>query len=111
MPLSEEIGEKAYSKNHRDKHKDESSYLRRLLYPIRKIPMGMIKIYQKTLSPDHSPLMKKIIPGGVCRFHPTCSRYTYEAIEKYGVIKGSWLGLKRIIRCNPFNPGGIDPVP
>ena len=111
MPLSKEIGEKVSSVNHQDKHKDESYHLRRLLYPFRKIPMGLIRIYQKTISPDHSPLMTKIIPGGVCRFHPTCSSYTYEAIEKYGVIKGSWLGLKRIVRCNPFNPGGIDPVP
>lgn len=47
----------------------------------------------------------------VCRFTPSCSQYTLEAIEKYGLIKGSWLGAKRIIRCNPFNPGGHDPVP
>ena len=111
MPLSEEIGGKISTEDQKGEKRNTLWYFRRFLYPVRKIPMGMIKIYQKTLSPDHSPLMTRIIPGGVCRFHPTCSRYTYEAIEKYGVVKGSWLGLKRIVRCNPFNPGGIDPVP
>lgn len=78
---------------------------------VRRIPMGMIRFYQATISPDHSPLMTRLLPGGVCRFHPTCSQYTYEAIEKYGVFKGGALGIWRIARCNPFNPGGIDPVP
>ena len=78
---------------------------------IRLVPMGIIRIYQHTISPDHSPLMTRILPGGVCRFYPSCSQYTYEAIEKYGVIKGSLMGAWRILRCNPFNPGGHDPVP
>ncbi len=52
-----------------------------------------------------SPLL-----GKNCRFYPTCSDYTYQAIEKYGLIKGVYLGLKRILRCNPFNPGGYDPL-
>lgn len=47
----------------------------------------------------------------VCRFTPSCSQYTLQAIEKYGLIKGSWMGFKRICRCNPFHPGGHDPVP
>ena len=46
--------------------------------------------------------------GVSCRFFPTCSDYTYQAVEKYGVLKGGWLGLKRVIRCNPWNKGGID---
>jgi len=46
-----------------------------------------------------------------CRFYPSCSSYSIEAIEKYGVIKGGWLTAKRILRCHPFNPGGYDPVP
>lgn len=46
----------------------------------------------------------------VCRFTPTCSDYTYQAIQKYGAAKGSWLGLKRIVRCAPWSKGGFDPV-
>jgi len=78
---------------------------------VRLVPMGIIRLYQHTISPDHSPLMTRILPGGVCRFYPSCSQYTYEAIEKYGIIKGSFMGAWRILRCNPFNPGGHDPVP
>lgn len=66
------------------------------------VALGLIKLYKMTLS--------KVLPPS-CRFYPSCSMYTYEAINKYGVIKGSWLGFKRILRCNPFNPGGYDPVP
>lgn len=62
----------------------------------------LIRIYQKTLSP--------FLPSG-CRFYPTCSRYGYGAIEKYGAVKGGWLAIKRVARCHPFNPGGYDPVP
>ncbi len=55
-----------------------------------------------------SPHLRGVVE---CRFTPTCSHYTYEAIDKYGLIKGSWMGFKRILRCNPFNAGGYDPVP
>ncbi|RLE09080.1 MAG: membrane protein insertion efficiency factor YidD [Candidatus Aminicenantes bacterium] len=57
---------------------------------------------------------KKIISpwlGRRCRFTPTCSEYTYEAVHKYGLAKGFWLGLRRLLKCHPFHPGGIDPVP
>jgi len=69
---------------------------------MKYIGLGLIRLYQLTLSP--------LLPPS-CRFTPTCSHYTYEAIEKYGLIKGSWMGFKRILRCNPFSAGGYDPVP
>jgi putative membrane protein insertion efficiency factor len=58
------------------------------------------RVYQFTLSP---------LIGRHCRFHPTCSAYFIEAVRKYGAIRGMWLGLRRIGRCHPFNPGGYDP--
>jgi putative membrane protein insertion efficiency factor len=64
--------------------------------------MGAIRVYQMTLS--------HMLPPS-CRFYPSCSEYTLQAIAKYGALKGSWLGVKRISRCHPFNPGGYDPVP
>lgn len=69
---------------------------------MKVIALAMIRFYKKFLSP--------MLPSA-CRFEPTCSVYTYQAIEKYGVIKGTWLGAKRISRCHPFHPGGYDPVP
>ncbi len=77
---------------------------------MKYIGMFLIKIYQKTLSLDHGPL-RGLYPVGYCRFSPSCSQYTYEAIDKYGILKGSWLGAKRISRCNPWNEPGNDPVP
>ena len=61
--------------------------------------IGLVRVYQLTLS--H-------LIGGQCRFTPTCSAYFIEAVRKYGAIRGSWRGVKRIARCNPFNPGGED---
>lgn len=78
-----------------------------------EIPRNMvifsIKIYQKTLSPDHGPL-RNYLSRGVCRFTPTCSEYGIQAFKKYGVIKGARKTIWRIIRCNPYNPGGFDPL-
>lgn len=68
---------------------------------VKKFILGLIHIYQ-TIS--------KYTPAR-CRFYPTCSEYMRQAIEKYGVIKGGWLGIKRICRCHPFNEGGVDLVP
>jgi len=76
---------------------------------VKKIALFLIRLYQKTLSPDHG--VTSFFVGGACRFQPTCSQYTYEAIEKYGFLKGAWLGIKRIFRCHPWNKGGYDPVP
>jgi len=70
----------------------------------------LIRIYQKTFSFDHG-LIGKITGQRFCRFHPTCSTYTYEAIDKYGVGKGFLLGLKRVARCHPWNDGGYDALP
>lgn len=79
------------------------------LNPGQKILLKMISLYQKTLSPDHGAF-KHRHPYGYCRFTPTCSEYGYEAIQKKGVIKGVFLALWRILRCNPWNKGGFDPV-
>ena len=69
---------------------------------IKQFLVVIIKGYQKFISP---------FLGKNCRFSPTCSEYFIMAVEKYGVIKGSYLGGKRILRCHPFNPGGYDPLP
>ena len=69
---------------------------------MRKILIAIIKIYQLLISP---------LSRGKCRFIPTCSNYAIEAIDRHGVIQGLYLSAGRILRCNPFNPGGYDPVP
>ncbi|MFA6306530.1 MAG: membrane protein insertion efficiency factor YidD [Patescibacteria group bacterium] len=77
-------------------------------YP-RYIAVKILKIYQKTLSFDHG-IFKFLYPNGFCRFHPTCSDYAIEAIEKYGFLKGGSKAIWRVLRCNPFNSGGFDPL-
>ena len=69
---------------------------------MRRIPLAIIRFYQVAISPMLPP---------ACRFEPSCSHYGYEAIAKYGIIKGGWLTVRRISRCHPFNAGGYDPVP
>ena len=73
------------------------------IWTILRFPvLGLILLYQKTLS--------KAIPGNTCRFYPSCSHYAYQAICKYGVIRGGLMGAWRILRCNPLSKGGYDPV-
>lgn len=74
----------------------------RKVLTMRRLAVGLIVVYQWALSP---------FLGNVCRFEPSCSQYTREAIERYGVVHGMWLGMRRIGRCHPFHPGGFDPVP
>lgn len=69
----------------------------------RTLLLGLIRLYQLTLS--------RLLPPGTCRFYPSCSRYGFEAIQKHGAVRGSLLAAWRVLRCNPFNPGGYDPVP
>ncbi len=69
---------------------------------MKQLLLWLIKLYQNTLS--------RALPPS-CRFTPSCSHYGYEAIQKYGAVKGSYLAIRRILRCHPFNPGGYDPVP
>lgn len=69
---------------------------------MRQIALILIRAYQKVISP---------LIGNHCRFHPTCSVYTHEAIDKYGFVKGTFLGSKRLLKCHPLHPGGNDPVP
>ncbi len=69
---------------------------------MKKFLIGAIKFYRRYISPLKPP---------TCRFTPTCSEYAMIAIDRYGVKKGGWLAIKRILRCNPFFPGGNDPVP
>ena len=65
--------------------------------------LAFIRLYQKTFS--------RALPVNTCRFYPTCSHYGYQAIYKYGALKGGLMAVWRVLRCNPFNPGGYDPVP
>jgi len=82
------------------------SLLSRVIRAIALIPQQtailLIRGYQLALSPA--------LPSR-CRFFPSCSHYTLEAVRRYGAVKGSWLGARRLIRCHPWNPGGFDPVP
>lgn len=69
----------------------------------RLLILALIRLYQATLS--------RALPADTCRFYPSCSHYGYQAIYKYGLFKGGVMATWRVLRCNPFNPGGFDPVP
>jgi len=77
---------------------------------MKKILLNLIYFYQKTKFFHIYPFRLLFLSDRSCRFTPTCSQYTYQAIEKYGSAKGLFLGLKRIIRCHPFSKGGYDPL-
>ena len=69
----------------------------------RLVVLALIRFYQMTIS--------RGLPSDTCRFYPSCSHYGYQAVYKYGAFKGSLMAVWRVLRCNPFNPGGYDPVP
>lgn len=69
---------------------------------MRWVFRGLIRFYQVAISP---------LKGPTCRFYPTCSHYALQAVDKYGALRGGWLAVKRILKCNPFHAGGYDPVP
>lgn len=68
----------------------------------KQLVLRALRFYQRYISPALPPS---------CRFTPSCSEYTYQAVEKHGVLRGVWLGGARLLRCHPFHPGGFDPVP
>lgn len=69
---------------------------------IRRVAVAPIRVYQRVISP--------LLPAA-CIYTPSCSQYAVEAIERYGIVKGAWLAVRRIVRCNPLHAGGFDPVP
>lgn len=83
--------------------------LRTILHIPRRLGQTLIVVYQYTLSPDHG-WVSRFFKYRVCRYEPTCSEYGYDAIEKYGLIRGSFMAAWRILRCNPWSHGGHDPV-
>ena len=92
---------------HSDHNYPDEPQLRDLPLRLENIPRLLlllpIRLYQQTLS--------RGLPPNTCRFYPTCSHYGYQAIYKYGAIKGTLMAVWRVLRCNPFNPGGYDPIP
>jgi putative membrane protein insertion efficiency factor len=72
-----------------------------LLTILRNFVLTILRIYKRWISP--------MLPSA-CRFHPTCSEYTMEAVEKHGALRGVWMGILRLLRCHPFHEGGFDPV-
>jgi putative membrane protein insertion efficiency factor len=101
-PVNEAEQEEAYQSANA-----EEPPLRQIPFKLRYLPRLMlllpIRLYQLLISPS--------LLQNTCRFYPTCSHYAYQAIYKHGAVKGGLLAAWRVLRCNPFNPGGIDPIP
>lgn len=101
------IEERPQGSSPADHHHEHEPALREIPIRISTIPrlpaLALIRLYQGTFS--------RALPAGTCRFYPTCSHYSYQAIAKYGLLRGSYLSVRRILRCQPFHPGGYDPVP
>lgn len=77
---------------------------------MKTLVLWSIRVYQKTLSPDHGPA-RVFYPYGCCRYYPSCSEYAHQAITLHGLSQGSKLAVKRVARCHPWAAGGYDPVP
>ncbi len=95
-----------YQPDHAHEHAETLAPFRpdfRPAHLLQTLLLALIRLYQLTFS--------RMMPANTCRFYPSCSRYGFEAIQKHGAIKGSLLAGWRVLRCNPFNPGGYDPVP
>jgi len=78
---------------------------------MKSLILKSIGFYQKTKFFHGAIARQLFLTDKLCRFTPTCSQYTYQAVDKYGVLKGLWLGLKRVVRCHPWSRGGNDPLP
>lgn len=93
--------------NSKNTHEHSQSALRDVPITIANLPrifaLSLIRLYQLTFS--------RMLPQSTCRFYPTCSHYGFQAIHTYGLFRGGWLAFRRILKCQPFNPGGYDPVP
>ncbi|MFH0852075.1 MAG: membrane protein insertion efficiency factor YidD [bacterium] len=81
---------------------------KKLIYLAEAVILAAIRFYQLSLSPDQGFFKRELL---VCRFHPSCSDYALQGIKKFGILKGGLLAARRVLRCHPFNPGGLDPVP
>lgn len=85
------------------------NFFQQIVLQVRGLLLFLIRFYQKTISPDHG-FGRVVNPLNGCRFVPSCSEYAYQAVEKYGVLKGGIMSIKRLFRCHPWQKGGYDPV-
>ena len=110
MSIESQLNNSENPANDEHQHHDElyrsEPRLRDLPLTLKNLPrypfLALIRLYQGTVS--------KALPENTCRFYPSCSHYGYQTIYKFGFLKGGWLATWRVLRCNPFNPGGFDPV-